>query len=72
MDRVVLLALLGIPVLVVIHIALSAGEIPSGVAMLTAVVDGDRDRPVLQGHWQMPEPAFPLHLVTKHLPEQGS
>lgn len=72
MDRVVLLALLGIPILIVAHVALSAQEIPTGLTMLSAMVDGDRDRPVLQGHWNMPEPAFPMHLVNKHIPEQGS
>jgi hypothetical protein len=69
MDRVVLLALLGIPVLVIMHVALLAQSLPSGPEML---VDGDRERPVLQGHWQMPESPGPMHLATKHLPEQGS
>jgi hypothetical protein len=69
MDRVVLLALLGIPLLVIIHVALLAPRVLSGPAMLA---DGNRGGPVLQGHWQMPEPALPLHLVIKHFPEQGS
>jgi hypothetical protein len=69
MDRVVLLTLLGIPVLVIMHVALFAQPIPSVPTML---VDGERERPVLQGHWQMSEPPGPVHLATKHLSEQGS
>jgi len=69
MDRVFLLALLGIPVLIIMHVALFAQPLPSGPDML---VDADRERPVLQGHWQMPESPGLMHLVIKHLPEQGS
>jgi hypothetical protein len=68
MDRVVLLALLGIPVLVIMHVALFAQPLPS-----TSVhVEDDRDRPLLQGHWRIPEPPGSTHLVIKHLSEQGS
>jgi hypothetical protein len=68
MDRVVLLALLGIPVLVIMHVALFASPLPS----TSMLVDEDRDRPVLQGTWRMPEPPGSMRLVIKHLPEQGS
>jgi hypothetical protein len=72
MDRVVLLALLGIPILVIIHVALLAPELPSGPAMASAARQDDRELPVLQGHWQQPEPGLPAQVAIKHSPERGS
>jgi hypothetical protein len=72
MDRVVLLALLGIPVLVIAHVALFSQQFPVDLTMTSVAVDGHRESPMLQGHWQPPEPAFPMHLVIKPISERGS
>jgi hypothetical protein len=72
MNRVVLLALLGIPVLIIAHVALLSQPFPVDLAMTSAAVDGDRERPSLQGHWQAREQALPVHLVIKSISERGS
>jgi hypothetical protein len=72
MDRVVLLALLGIPILIIIHVALFSPELPSGLAMASPASQLDRELPVLQGHWQQPEPVGPARLAIKHTTERGS
>lgn len=69
MDRTILLALLGIPVLVIIHIALFAQPIPWTSAMFWAA-SGDGTQ--LQGHWQSPEQTLPSHFAIERTTEQGS
>jgi hypothetical protein len=55
MDRVILLALLGIPVLVVIHVALFERQTPPGVPMISASFSvGSQESSMLQGHWRSP------------------
>jgi|HubBroStandDraft_5_1064220.scaffolds.fasta_scaffold1797034_1 hypothetical protein len=56
MDRFVLLALLGIPVLVIIHVALFGQPTPPGVAMVSATFSGGgQNHRVLQGLWSPSE-----------------
>jgi hypothetical protein len=72
MDRVVLLALLGIPVLVIMHVALFRQELPPGIAMLS-ISGGGQERPTLQGHWLAPERVdLPARYVIKQTSERGS
>jgi hypothetical protein len=55
MDRVILLALLGIPVLVIIHVALFAGQTPPGAPMISASFSvGSQEPSMLRGHWRSP------------------
>ena len=55
MDRVILLALLGIPVLVIIHVALFARQTPPGAPMISANFSvGGQQPPLLLGHWRSP------------------
>jgi hypothetical protein len=58
MHRVVLLALLGIPVLIIAQVALFSQPLPLGLTSMSVALDGGRERPVLQGHWQIRESAF--------------
>jgi hypothetical protein len=69
MHRIVLLALLGIPVLIVIHIALFWQGISLAEAMAGAP-DGNLERPYLQGHWQTSD--LPSRFVINRISEQGS
>jgi hypothetical protein len=59
MDRVILLALLGIPVLVVVHVALSLQNLAPGVSLFS-----EQERPYLHGHWQPLEASMPSRFVT--------
>jgi len=73
MDRVILLALLGIPILVIIHVALFWQPIPSGDTMFWAATAGPRGENVRsQGHWRVSEPALRSPLVFRTSPEAGS
>jgi hypothetical protein len=69
MDRAVLLALLGIPLLVIIHVALFWQPLPSDMANLSAA---DNETSSLQGHWQSSERVLPSHFVIEHLSQRGS
>jgi hypothetical protein len=72
MDRVVLLALLGIPILVIMHVALFWQSLPPGAVMFSAA-DGAPERPHLQGYWQAPERlSLPSRFVIRQTSEQGS
>jgi hypothetical protein len=72
MDRVVLLALLGIPVLIIMHVALFWQGLPPGIAML-AVTGEALERPSLQGHWLAPDRVeLPARYVIKQTSERGS
>jgi hypothetical protein len=68
MNRVALLALLGIPILVIIHVALFRQPIP-GVAKYWMVAG---DHLLLQGHWQSPEEGRPSYFVVEPMAERGS
>lgn len=70
MDRAVLLALLGIPILVIIHVALFWQPISSGGLMASNAQSPERVR--LQGHWQTPEEALPANFVIERKMERGS
>jgi len=73
MDRAVLLALLGIPVLIILHIALSGQPLPLGVPMISsAFACGVQKHPCLQGHWQPAEAVIPTHYVAARMAERGS
>ena len=71
MDRAVLIALLAIPIVVIIHIALFWQPIPWQGEMYWAT-SRDSDRPRLPGHWRSPEQALPSHFVLLHTSAQGS
>jgi hypothetical protein len=72
MDRIILLALLGIPVLVIIHVALFWQDLPPGIAMLSTV-GGGQERPSLHGYWLSPERIdLPARYVIKQTSERGS
>jgi len=66
-ERAVLLVLLGIPVLVGIHVALSQSIPPATANQLMAF-------PVLhsEGRWRPSEAIFPTHFVINPTAEQGS
>ena len=66
MDRAVLLVLLGIPILVVLHIALFRQPIPGQ----TAFRNGEYAQ--LRGHWQMPQSALPSRFVIVQTDNKGS
>ncbi len=71
MDRAVLLVLLGIPILVVIHVAMFWQPIPwQGVVFWTA--SQDMERPQLHGRLQQPEQVFPAQFVIEHTTQRGS
>jgi len=73
MDRAILLVLLGIPLLIIMHVALFGQQLPSGSAMISASAqDSDRDRAPLQGHWIAPEQPVLSRFVIRHISEQGS
>jgi hypothetical protein len=70
MDRAVLLALLGIPILVIIHIALFWQPMPLGGEMFwTASRYVERFQ--LRGHWRSPESTLPSHFAIERA-AQGS
>jgi hypothetical protein len=53
MDRVILLALLGIPVLVIMHVALFERQTASESPMISASFSvGSQEPSMLQGHWR--------------------
>jgi len=66
MDRIILLALLGIPILIVIHVALFAQGLSSGIATAWNP-DGVAS---LHGYWSVPD-AQP-RFVIDHISEKGS
>jgi hypothetical protein len=71
MDRIVLLALLAIPILVVVHVALLGQPVRAdGVRFWPA--SRNENRPQLQGYWQSPEQLLPTHFVVETTAEQGS
>ncbi len=72
MDRVVLLALLGIPVLVIIHIALFWQQPPWDSRVIPASFSSlGQNHPALRGTWRSPERAAPSHILTVVVPDQG-
>jgi hypothetical protein len=68
MDRAALLALLGIPILVIVHVALFRQPIPGVAKHWTAA----GDHLLLQGHWQSPEAGRPSYFVVEPRAERGS
>jgi hypothetical protein len=69
MDRFILLALLGIPLLVILHVALFWDDIPTGAAMdWTATADDTG----LQGHWRSQDRPLPSQFVIRSTSKQGS
>jgi hypothetical protein len=71
MDRMVLLALLAVPILVVIHVALFWQPIHAdGVMPWTASQHENHGQ--LQGYWQPPGQLLPAHFVVEHTAERGS
>lgn len=70
MDRAVLLALLGIPILVIIHVALFRQPIPWGGETFWTVSQ-EADLRQLRGHWQSPEQTLPSHFAIERT-AQGS
>jgi hypothetical protein len=76
MDRAVLLVILGIPILVIIHVALFWQPVPWNGGMLwTASQDTERSQ--LRGHWQsseqtLPFQAMPSRFVIEHTAQRGS
>jgi hypothetical protein len=72
MHRVILLALLGIPVLVIMHVALFSRDLSPAVAMLSTPGAG-QEHPSLQGYWLEPERADTrARYVIKQTSERGS
>ena len=69
MDRFLLLVLLGIPVLVILHVALFRDDIPSGAAMVWTAAPEDTG---LQGHWRSRDLPLPSQFVIESTPKQGS
>jgi hypothetical protein len=61
MDRVALLALLGIPILVVIH---AAGG-------LFVTFDQTGQRPPSKSYWQSPPQTIPTYFVVEQTAERG-
>jgi len=74
MDRVVLLALLALPVLVIMHVALFEQGLTSAVGLAwTPIPEARAERVSLQGYWRAPERKFaPPRYVINTSPEQGS
>jgi hypothetical protein len=73
MDRVVLIALLGIPLLVIVDVALFSRPITPISAMSLINLPGlDRDRLHPDGRLQSPQAIVPSQIVIKPVPEQGS
>jgi len=70
MDRALLIALLGIPILIVMHIALFWQPIPSGGEAFWTAQDGERFQ--LRGRWQPPDQTRPTRFVTERASEKGS
>jgi hypothetical protein len=70
MDRIVLLALLAVPLLIVIHVALFRPIGADGVMFWPSAPDDDRVQ--LQGYWQSPEQLLPAHFVVERTTERGS
>ena len=72
MDRVILVALLCIPILVIMHVALFRQDLPPAVAMLS-ISGGSQERPTSQDPWLTPERAgLPGQFVIKQTSERGS
>jgi len=71
MDRAVLLALLAIPVLVIIHVALFWQPIPLGGEVFSTAYR-DTGRVQLRGHWQVPDQTSPSRFIIAHPIAQGS
>ena len=71
MDRIILLALLGIPVLVLIHVVLSLQNLGPGVS-LCWTPGAEQERPWLQGKWQPLEATLPSRFVPTLMRAQGS
>jgi len=70
MDRAFLIALLGIPILVVLHIALFWQPIPwGGETFWTAAQDGEHLQ--LRGNWQS-EQTNSTRFVIEQVAERGS
>jgi hypothetical protein len=76
MDRAVLLAILGIPILVIIHVALFWQPVPWSGGVLW-IASQDMERSQLRGRWQSSEPALPFQaapsqFVIEHTVQRGS
>lgn len=69
MDRAVLIALLGIPVLIVIHIAVFWQPVPWSAAMAWTTA---REGTQLQGYWQSSDETLPARFVVEHQTQRGS
>jgi hypothetical protein len=70
-DRAILLALLGVPILVILHIALFRQPVPMRADEFWAAA-WDGDRIALQGHWQSPEQTVPPIFVVERTTQRGS